>query len=67
MLKNISRFECKVGERVYQLLCDMDSPVNEVKLALCYFIKCLGQIEDNTVNKIEYVENNPGDSDGIRE
>lgn len=46
MIKNISKLECKIGERVYQLLCDMDSPLNEVKEALYQYIKYIGHIED---------------------
>lgn len=30
MLKNIAKFEVKVGERVYHFLCDIDSPIGEV-------------------------------------
>lgn len=46
MLKNISRLEHKIGDRVYHLLCDNDSPLNEVKDALFQFLKYVGQIED---------------------
>jgi hypothetical protein len=46
MLKNISRLECKVFERTYQLFCEMDSPVEHVKQALFEFIKYVGQVED---------------------
>jgi len=30
MLKNITKMEVKVGERVYQFLCEVDSPIGEV-------------------------------------
>lgn len=30
MLKNLSKLEIKIGERVYQFLCDIDSPIGEV-------------------------------------
>jgi len=46
MLKNISKLELKVGEKVYQFLCDNDSPLNDVKEALFQFIKYCGQVED---------------------
>ncbi len=37
MLKNITRLEHKIGERVYHFLCDADSPLTEVKEALTEF------------------------------
>lgn len=30
MLKNITKLEVKMGERVYQLLCEVDSPLGEL-------------------------------------
>jgi hypothetical protein len=47
MLSNISKIEIKVGEKVYQLLCDLDSPIEHVKEAIFQFGKFVGQIEDN--------------------
>lgn len=46
MLKDICKLEHVVGQRVYHLLCDRDSPINEVKDALLEFLKFLGKIED---------------------
>jgi hypothetical protein len=46
MLKNISKLECKIGEKSYQLLCEMDSPTGDVKQALFEFLKYVGQVED---------------------
>lgn len=46
MIKNISKLECIVNEKPYQLLCDMDSPLECVKEALFQFQKYIGQIED---------------------
>lgn len=46
MIRNVSKFEVKIGERTYQMLCEMDSPISEAKEALFQFIKHLGQIED---------------------
>lgn len=34
MLNNISKLEIKINERVYQFICDMDSPLGEVHDAL---------------------------------
>lgn len=53
MLKNISRLENKINEKTYQFLCDMDSPLPEVKEALFQFIKYVGQIEDQIKAKQE--------------
>lgn len=47
MLSNISKIEIKVGEKVYQLLCDLDSPIEHVKEAIFQFGKFVGQVEDN--------------------
>ena len=46
MLKNISRLEHKIGDKVYHLLCDSDSPLNEIKESLFQFLKFIGQVED---------------------
>lgn len=46
MIKNICRLEHKVGEKIYQLLCDQDSPLVDVKEALFEFTKYVGKIED---------------------
>ncbi len=34
MIKNISKLEVKIGERIYALLCECDSPLGEVHDAL---------------------------------
>lgn len=47
MLKNITKLECAVNEKIYQFLCDQDSPIEHVKEALFQFGKYIGQIEDN--------------------
>lgn len=46
MLKNISKLECKVGEKIYQFLCDSDSPIEHVKESLFQFQKYIGYVED---------------------
>ncbi len=53
MLKNISRLENKINDKTYQFLCDMDSPLPEVKEALFQFVKYVGQIEDQIRAKQE--------------
>lgn len=47
MLKNIVRLEHIVGDRVYHLLCDNDSPITEVREALNNFLNLMDQIEAN--------------------
>jgi hypothetical protein len=46
MLKNISKLEIQVGEKMYHFYCDHDSPIEHVKEALFQFQKYVGQIED---------------------
>ena len=46
MLKNIAKLEIKIGERVYQFLCDNDSPTADLKEVFFQFQKFVGQIED---------------------
>jgi len=46
MLKNISRLECIVNDKIFHLFCDMDSPLDCVKEALFQFQKYIGQVED---------------------
>lgn len=45
MLKNISKLEVKVYDRVYQLLCDNDSPIDHVKEAILQFQKYVEEVE----------------------
>jgi len=45
MLKNLARLEHKVGDRVYHLLCDNDSPITEVKEAITQFLGYVVHIE----------------------
>jgi hypothetical protein len=46
MLKNLSKLELEIGNKMYQLLCENDSPIEHVKEALFQFQKYIGQIED---------------------
>lgn len=56
MLKNITKLECQIGDKIYQLLCEMDSPLTHVKEALFQFQKYVGQIEDQARDSQEKVE-----------
>jgi hypothetical protein len=53
MLKNISRLEFKINERDYHFLCDMDSPLNDVKEALFQFQNYCMAIEVQVKMKME--------------
>lgn len=46
MLKNITQLVHKVGSRSYQLLCDSDSPLVEVKDALVQFMGYAANVEN---------------------
>lgn len=46
MLKNLVQLEHKIGENVYHLFCDPNSPIPEIKEALFAFVKYVGQVED---------------------
>lgn len=56
MLKNISKLEIQVGEKVFQFLCDMDSPLDNVKEALFQFQKYIGQVEDQVKAQTQKAE-----------
>lgn len=47
MLKNISRLEHIIGNKVYHLLCDSDCPIPEVKEALVQFLTYLSKVEES--------------------
>jgi hypothetical protein len=56
MLKNIAKLEFKIGERLYQFLCDNDSPLPELKEVFFQFQKYIGQIEDEVNRQIKEKE-----------
>ena len=47
MIKDAKKFECKLGDKLYEFYCDSDSPIGHVKEALFQFIKLVGQVEEN--------------------
>lgn len=49
MEDNKYRIETKIGEKMYQMICDHDSPITDAKEAIFQFIKHLGKIEDNAI------------------
>lgn len=52
MLKNISKFEFQVGEKVYQFFCDVDAPIDHAKIAITQFYNYLLKIEESA-KKVE--------------
>lgn len=51
MLKNISRLEAKVGEKVFHFLSDMDANTHEVKQALYQYLGFVNQVEEDAKKK----------------
>ncbi len=51
MLKNISRLEHAIGDRLFHLTCDQDSPLHEVKDAVLEFLKFICRVEDDVKAK----------------
>ena len=56
MLKNISRLEVVIADKIYHLTCDVDSPISHVKEALLKFIYYVGQVEEAVVAQQKAVE-----------
>lgn len=70
MLKTIAKIEFKINERIYQLFCENDSPLNDIKEFLYQISKYVGKCEDKFLEMkasqiqenmppMEYVENKP--------
>jgi hypothetical protein len=47
MIKNISKFELTIDGKIFELLCDSDSQIGQVKEFVFQVTKYLGAIEDN--------------------
>ena len=56
MLKNTSQLTCVIEDKIYQFICDQDSPIEKVKEAMFEFIKFVGNIEDNHKAQIAAAE-----------
>jgi hypothetical protein len=55
MIKNLSALEIKIGERVYKLICEIDSPLGEVHDCLCQMKQHVIQ----RINEIQKAEQTP--------
>ena len=51
MLKTIAKLEYNVGERIYQFLCDLDSPTTEIRLVTQEINKFLDKVEEQAKAK----------------
>lgn len=67
MLKNVSKLEHKIGDKVYHLLCDTDSPLVDVKEALFEFVKFIGKIEDDAKAQQKLLENEKNKEDVLND
>ena len=47
MIKDAKKFECTLGDKIYEFYCESDSPIGHVKEALFQFMKLVGQVEEN--------------------
>jgi hypothetical protein len=56
MLKMIARLEHKIGERVYHLLCDSDSPTVEIKEAISSMLGYVVNVETQAKAQAEAQE-----------
>jgi len=46
MIKQMVKLEHKIGDRVYNLFCDSDSPTIEIKEALSKFVAVVVNVEE---------------------
>ncbi len=53
MLKNVSRLECKICEKVFQFTCEMDSSLHDVRESLLEFLKYIDQVENAVLKQQE--------------
>lgn len=53
MLKNLVRLQTQVTDKNYELVCDPDSPINDVKVALGQLLTQVEEIEVEAMKKRE--------------
>jgi len=56
MIKNKTTIEYISNNRVIQIICDTDTPIDIVKEALAKFLQYVGNIEDNAKNQLAKIE-----------
>ncbi len=53
MLKNTVQIDYIIGSNTYTFICGNTSPLPEIKEALCYYMKYIGNIEDHAKSQQE--------------
>jgi cell division protein ZapA (FtsZ GTPase activity inhibitor) len=56
MLKNITSVAVEIEGKMYQLLCDQDSPVQHVKAAALHFAECMDEIVNKAAKNAQATE-----------
>lgn len=59
MLKLVARLEHRIGDRIFHLICDSDSPISEVKDALVQFLSHASSIEKSAIEALKSQEEQP--------
>lgn len=67
MIKHLSQLKHKIGEREFLLLCENDSPLDEIKIVLFEFLKVIGKIEDSAKAAIEQSKNEDPQPEPVEE
>lgn len=56
MLKNVLKFEEKIGDRNYTAFCESDSPTADAKEFAFRLLKFIGQVEDQAAANASQVK-----------
>ena len=67
MLKNLTRLEAEIQDKVYHLFCDQDSPVEHVKAALLHMMGYCDQIIEAAKAAAPAVEEVVADAEKVEE
>lgn len=63
-MKDTKTFSYQIGERAYHLTCDSNSPVTELKDALCHFITNIVNYEKAALAEIQAKQLEQGKDNG---
>jgi len=56
MIRNLAQLEVMVGDKIYRLLCDQDSPIAAVKEALFQLSSYVAKIEEKVAEDAKKAE-----------
>lgn len=56
MIKQITRLEHKIADKLFHFTCENESSIEHVKESLFQFLKYIGQVEDNIKSQQEKIE-----------